>query len=262
MKILKDKVNVCIITGYGINSDYESEYAFKLAGAENVQRIHVNLLLKGNEKLQNYDIIMFPGGFSFGDNLGSGRVLANKFRFGLREQLTEFIDSGGLIFGVCNGFQILVKMGLLPALNNNYYVQTVSLIGNKSGKFEMRWVKLKIIESSKCIWTKNIGDVLELPVRHGEGQFVIKDELILKELWNRNLVVMTYEPNKYPNNPNGSINGIAGICNESGRIFGLMPHPECHVHLYQYPLWTRGSTPKVNGLKIFENAVNFVRENF
>ncbi|MHA1338726.1 MAG: phosphoribosylformylglycinamidine synthase subunit PurQ [Promethearchaeota archaeon] len=254
-------VNVCIITGFGINSDYESAYAFKMAGADNVRRVHVNLLLKGKDELQNYEIIMFPGGFSYGDDLGSGRVLANKFRYQLRAKLTEYIESGRLVFGVCNGFQILVKMGLLPALEKKYYQQTVSLVGNKSGQFEMRWVKLRLHLDSRCVWTKNIEGILELPVRHGEGQFVAKNNNILEKIWNKKLVAMTYEPNSYPNNPNGSVDGIAAICDESGRVFGMMPHPECHIHPYQHPLWTRNIKPKINGLKIFQNAVEFARKN-
>jgi phosphoribosylformylglycinamidine synthase I len=252
-------VNVCILTGYGINSDYESQYAFQAAGAENVKRVHINELIKGRDKLDNYQILMFPGGFSFGDDLGSGRVMANKFRYTLRNELTKFINDGKLVLGICNGFQILVKMGVLPAFDGAYYDQTVSLIGNKSGQFECRWITLKPIKS-KCIWTQNIPSNLDLPVRHGEGQFVVKDTAILKRIWDSQLVAFTYEPNKYPFCPNGATDGIAGICDESGRIFGMMPHPECHIHKYSHPKWERGFEPPVNGLIIFKNAVEYARK--
>lgn len=253
-------VDVCILTGFGINSDYESKFAFEKAGAENVKRVHVNQFIRNNDRLENYQILMFPGGFSFGDHLGSGRVLANKFRYSLRKELTSYIDDGKLIFGVCNGFQILVKMGILPALEGKYYEQTVSLVGNKSGQFESRWISLKP-QKSKCIWTKGYENNLDLPVRHGEGQFVVKSKELLKEIWDKGLVAFTYTPEEYPKNPNGSIDAIAGICNETGRIFGMMPHPECHLFNYHHPHWTRGYEPPVNGLKIFENAVNFARDN-
>ena len=253
-------VDVCILTGFGINSDYESKTAFELAGAENVKRVHMNELISGRDSLENYQVLMFPGGFSFGDDLGSGRVLANKFKYTLRDSLTEFINREKLIFGVCNGFQILVKMGILPAFDKTYFDQTVSLVGNKSGQFESRWVTLKP-KKSKCIWTKGYTFNLELPVRHGEGQFVVKDEAIRKRLWDEELVPFVYEPDEYPSNPNGALDSIAGICDESGHIFGMMPHPECHVNRYQHPHWTRGVKPATNGLNIFKNAVEFARKN-
>lgn len=253
-------VDVCILTGFGINSDYESQYAFQAAGAENVKRVHVNMLLKGKDNLEKYQIVMFPGGFAFGDDLGSGRVLANKFRFLLHDQLLKFIEQGNLILGICNGFQILVKIGILPALNGYDFKQTVSLVKNSSDHFEGRWVKLKP-QRTNCIWTKNYNFDLDVPVRHGEGKFVVKNESILKELWNNKLIPFTYEPNKYPNNPNGSIDAIAGICDRTGKIFGMMPHPECHIFKYHHPHWTRGFEPPVNGLKIFKNGVEYARRN-
>jgi phosphoribosylformylglycinamidine synthase I len=253
-------VDVCVLTGFGINSDYESQYAFELAGAENVKRIHVNEFIHKKDTLEKYQILMFPGGFSFGDDLGSGRVLANKFRYNLRTDLTKFITEGKLILGICNGFQIIVKIGILPAFDNKYYDQTVSLVGNKSGQFECRWISLKP-QKSRCIWTQDFSNNLDLPVRHGEGQFIVKDSAILQRLWDQQMVTFTYEPNKYPYNPNGSMDSIAGICDESGHIYGMMPHPECHLYDYHHPLWTRGFKPPVNGLKIYQNAVNFARKH-
>jgi len=251
-------VQVAIITGYGINTDYESEEAFRLAGAKPV-RVHINDLITKKDSLENYQILVVPGGFSYGDHLGSGRVLANKFRFGLREELTEFIETDKLIFGICNGFQILVKMGILPALDYQYYSQTVTLTGNHSGRFESRWITLKPLSNSPCIWTKNLNTTLDVPVRHGEGQFYVNDASILQKLWDRNLVVFTYEPNEYPNNPNGSMDGIAGICNETGLIFGMMPHPECHIIPQHHPQWYRKKNPDATGLIIFSNAVKYAK---
>ena len=252
-------VKVCILTGFGINADYEAKYAFELAGADIVTRVHVNDLINKKDDLENYNILMFPGGFAFADDLGAGRVLANKFRYNLREDLNKFINADKLIFGVCNGFQVLVKMGVLPALEGVKFQQEVSLTGNASGLFESRWVQLKPM-NSPCIWTKDYKHNLEVPVRHGEGQFVVKDKKTLEKLWEKELVPFIYDPDEYPNNPNGSINGIAAICNESGHIFGMMPHPECHLNKYQHTKWSRGKIPAENGLKIFKNAVEYIRK--
>ncbi|MHA1795649.1 MAG: phosphoribosylformylglycinamidine synthase I, partial [Promethearchaeota archaeon] len=226
-----------------------------------VKRIHVNDFINRRESLENYQILMFPGGFSFGDYLGAGTVLANKFRYTLRQDLSRFIDEGKLIFGVCNGFQVLVKMGILPGFHGDNFKQSVSLIENQSGMFEDRWVKLKTIKS-RCIWTEGYDLILEVPVRHGEGKFVTKDPKIISRLWEEEMIPFVYEPNEYPNNPNGSIDGIAGICNEAGNVFGMMPHPECHLIPYNHPNWTRGEAPKENGLKIFQNAVNYAKGHF
>lgn len=252
-------VKVCILTGYGINSDYESKYAFELAGADVVDRVHLKDLIEKRNDMENYHILMLPGGFAFGDHLGSGRVMGNKFRFNLRNELNAFIEHEKLIFGVCNGFQILVKMGVLPRIPN-YSDQIISLVGNNSGHYEDRWVQLKVHESP-CIWTKNYEEFWDIPVRHGEGKFIVENNQILQDLWEKKLVALTYSPNKYPNNPNGSTDGIAGICDPSGRIFGLMPHPECHIMRYHHPQWTRGYHPTETGLKIFQNGVKFARDN-
>ncbi|TFG19821.1 MAG: phosphoribosylformylglycinamidine synthase subunit PurQ [Promethearchaeota archaeon] len=253
-------VDVAVITGYGLNTDYESEEAFRLTGADPV-RIHINDLISGKNSLENYQIMMVPGGFSYGDHLGSGKVLANKFRFNLRDDLKRFIEADKLIIGVCNGFQILVKMGILPALEGEYFSQSVTITYNKSGQFESRWVSMKANQTSPCIWTKNLITPLDAPVRHGEGQFIPMNEAILQKLWDRNLVVFTYDPNTYPNNPNGSTDGIAGICNESGLIFGMMPHPECHLIPQHHPQWARNNNPDTTGLVIFKNAVEYAKKN-
>lgn len=251
-------VKVLVLTGYGINSDYESQYAFQKAGAEIVNRVHLKDLIKNRDSLENYQILMFPGGFAFGDHFGSGRIMANKFRYSLRKDLQQFIDDGKLILGICNGFQILAKMGILPALDKEYFTQSVTLAQNKSGQFESRWVNLKP-QKSQCIFTQGYEADLELPCRHGEGQFIPKDAELLDSLWDKGLVPFTYSPNEYPNCPNGATDGIAGICDETGQIFGMMPHPECHIFDYHHPRWTRGHKPKENGLRVFENAVAYAK---
>lgn len=248
-----------VLYGYGINCERESKYAIEKSGGH-ADIMHLNRVLESPRLLENYNMLMVPGGFSFGDDLGSGRVFGNKMRFALREPLQEFVKAQKLVLGVCNGFQILVKMGLLPKPD---FEQRVSLIGNNSGRFEDRWVILKANRESPCIFTKDI-DALLLPVRHGEGKFVARDEAVLGELKTGNQVVLQYidENGKlagYPYNPNGSIENIAGICDSSGRIFGLMPHPEAFNMAENCPYWLRGSVREPLGLRIFKNAVEYLK---
>ncbi len=220
---------VLVLTGFGINCDMETQHAFELAGAMAV-RVHINDLINGKERLSDYHILAFPGGFSFGDDIASGKVLANMIKYNIGEQLQEFISGGKLIIGICNGFQAMVKMGLLPAFNGDYGKQEVTLTFNDSGRFEDRWVHLKLNKRSKCVFTKGI-DNIYLPVRHGEGKFMAKTPQVLERLRKNDHIVFQYTDNQgktagYPYNPNGSIDNIAGICDETGRIFGMMPHPE------------------------------------
>ena len=183
----------------------------------------------------------------------------------LFEELLQFIKAGKLILGVCNGFQLMVKLGLLPALNGNYTEQSATLTFNDSGRFEDRWVYLKANAQSPCVFTRGI-DVVYLPVRHGEGKFIPESDAILEQIEKKNLCALQYCTDDgaptmdYPANPNGSINAIAGICNETGRLFGLMPHPEAYLHRTNHPRWTRENLPEEGqGLAIFRNAVNFIR---
>lgn len=253
-----------VLTGYGINCDYETEFAFRLAGAI-TKRVHVNDLITGKENLENWNILALPGGFSFGDDIASGKVLANKLKYNLSDMLQKFIEKEGLVIGVCNGFQIMVKLGLLPGFNNNYKNQLTTLVFNDSGRFEDRWVYLKVNPSTKCIWTRGI-EKLYLPVRHGEGKFIPLNDEVLKQLYANNQVAVQYTDAKgllagYPHNPNGSIDNIAGICDETGRIFGIMPHPEAHLHKTNNPKWTREKLPEDgDGLAVFKNAVKYVLE--
>jgi len=257
------KAKPLILVGYGINCDYETYHAFKEVGSS-PEYVHVNDIISKRKDMSDYNILVFPGGFSFGDDIASGKVLANKFKFKLKEQLDEFIKKGNLIIGICNGFQVMVKLGILPEPNKG---QLTTLAFNDSGKFEDRWVYVRVNSGSPCIFTKGIKKMY-LPVRHGEGKFVPKDEKVLEEIKQNNQVVVQYSDKQenlraYPYNPNGSIENIAGICDKTGRIFGLMPHPEAHFHYTHHPRWARFKKEHEHGhgYQVFKNAVEFTEEN-
>lgn len=246
-----------VLYGYGINCENESKYAIEKSGGH-ADIMHLNKVLDNPEILDNYNMLFIPGGFSFGDDLGSGKVFANKMKFRLREPLEKFVKEGKLIMGICNGFQVLVKMGLLPEPD---FSQKVTLIGNDSGKFEDRWVILKTNKDSPCVFTKGI-DFLLVPVRHGEGKFIPLDDSSLETMKARNQIVFQYVDKdgneaKYPDNPNGSVMGIAGVCDSTGRIFGMMPHPEAFNIVQNCPYWVRGKVSEPMGLRIFKNAVEY-----
>ena len=253
-----------ILTGYGINCDMELAHALKIAGAD-AERVHLTDLINGTRKLSDFHILALPGGFSFGDDIASGKVLANMIKYNLGEQIQEFIDAGKLIIGICNGFQAMVKMGLLPAFDGDYTTQDVTLTFNDSGRFEDRWVHLLGNKNSKCVFTKGIENIY-LPVRHGEGKFVAKNQQALTRLKKNNQIVFQYTDRDgnlagYPHNPNGSIDNIAAICDETGRVFGMMPHPEAFQHRTNHPAWTREELPEEGaGVAIFRNPVEYVRE--
>lgn len=271
-------IKALVLTGYGLNCDYETDYAIKMAGAES-HRVHINELIKGaeigqREVLKDYHILVFDGGFSWGDDHGAGVLFANRFKYNLGEQIEEFITEGKLIIGICNGFQALVNLGLLPGFDGNYRSRDVALTFNDCGNFRDDWVYLKTLKSP-CVFTKGI-ERIELPIRHGEGKFFARDKVI-QRLFNENLVVFQYatpecEPaqGKFPFNPNGSLKDIAGICDPTGRILGLMPHPEAYNHFTNHPNWTlkkeelkRQGLPlpeKGLGIEIFRNGVRNVEE--
>lgn len=270
------KPKVLILGGYGLNCDYETYHSFELAGGE-PEYVHINELIFGQKKLDDYHILAVIGGFSYGDDIGAGKILANKLRYNLWDSLKKFIADGKLIIGICNGFQAIVKSNLLPAFDSNYDRQLVTLTFNDSGKFEDRWITMKANPNSNCVWTKGI-DLIQLPVRHGGGKFVAKDEII-DRLKKNNQVVFRYATKegriangKYPENPNGAFRDIAGICDPSGRIFGLMPHPEAFNHITNHPNWTSwgseagevdgGTGPSEGaGIQIFRNAIKFCQDN-
>jgi phosphoribosylformylglycinamidine synthase len=248
-----------VLYGYGINCENESKYAIEKSGGQ-AEIVHLNKLLESPKMLENYNMLMIPGGFSFGDDLGSGKVFGNKMKFRLREPLEQFFKDGKLILGVCNGFQILVKMGLLPIPD---FQQRVSLTTNDSGHYEDRWVFLKVNQRSPCIFTKGM-EYLFVPVRHGEGKFIPKDAATLNELKEKNQIVTQYADEKgnlagFPYNPNGSVENVAGICDASGRIYGMMPHPEAFNIPENCPYWIKGNVKEPLGLRIFKNAAEYFR---
>lgn len=266
---MRVRPEILIVTGYGLNCEAESEHAWELAGAA-PRRIHVNDLLKDPKPMREAAGLMIGGGFSFGDHLGSGLVFANRLRTRLREELQEFLDRGRIVLGVCNGFQILTKLGLLPGSNGDYFTPTVSLQQNECGRFQNFWVKLRFESKSPCIFTQGLTE-LEVPIRHGEGRVFPMNEAVLEEIERKNLVPCRYvdpttnEPTQaFPHNPNGSVNAIAGLCDETGRVFGLMPHPEAHLFPENHPHWDmqkiRGALPEQGaGLAIFRNATRFLQ---
>jgi phosphoribosylformylglycinamidine synthase len=254
----------------------EMAHACRLAGSEVVDIVHISELIYGEKKLDHYHFLNLPGGFLDGDDLGSAKAGANRILHArvmgdgerLYDQLLRFIEAGKLILGVCNGFQLLVKLGILPAFDGNYGKQSTTLTFNDSGRFEDRWVYLRVNDTSRCVFTKGL-TCLYLPVRHGEGKFVTKDKSVLDQLHRKGQVAVQYSDSTcmpaimdYPANPNGAVDAIAGICDESGRIFGLMPHPEAYLHRTNHPRWTRENLPEEGmGLAVFRNAVNFIRKN-
>ena len=257
-------VKVIVIRTAGTNCNEETAFAFSRMGAT-VDQVHINALIAGEKKLSDYHILALPGGFSYGDDIASGRILANELRLKLGTNIKQFIRDGKLIIGICNGFQILVKAGILPGLGWQIG-QEATLFYNDSAKFEARWVHLKV--DSRCVWTKGMSSQIYLPVAHGEGKFIPKDKKVLDALLANGQIVFRYcspEGSKpaYPDNPNGALDDIAGICDTTGRVIGLMPHPERHFLFEQHPFWTR-LTKKSDfgaGAKIFENGINYVKEN-
>lgn len=255
---------VCVLFAAGINCDQETAFAFEKAGAK-AEKVHINLLKKKPALLREYQILVIPGGFSYGDYIASGRVLANELRHNLAFEIERFLSLGNLILGICNGFQVLVKCGLLPAFQRPFEPQSVTLDTNDSARYEDRWVYLKR-EPSPCIFTENLPEMLYLPVAHSEGKFIPDSPATLERLKDNHQVVFRYvtakgEPAKYPENPNGSIAGIAGICDPSGRVFGLMPHPERYTMIEHHPRWHRERLTRPDGIAIFENAVKYARKN-
>ena len=258
------KVKVLVLRTAGTNCNYETDYAFQLAGAD-VEQVHINRLIKGEKELSSYQILALPGGFAYGDDIAAGKILANELKYKLRDSIEKFITDGKLMFGICNGFQVMVKAGLLPGFNGISDIQEATLYNNDSGKFECRWVYLKAVENNKCVFTKNIKQLVYLPVAHGEGKFTTIDESLLDKLESEGQVVFKYVDADgnlagYPWNPNGSDRNIAGICDATGRIFGMMPHPERHISKYNHPRWTRENLDEEgDGLAIFRNAVEYTK---
>ncbi len=265
-------VNTLVITGYGTNCEVECAHAARLAGSDKTDIIHFSGLTAGRFRLKDYRFLIFPGGFLDGDDLGAAQAASIRWKHSkdgaglpLVEQLLEFIDKGGIILGICNGFQLLVKLGLLPALDKMYLTRQASLMHNASARYEDRWCTLAVNPASPCVFTKGLSS-LYLPVRHGEGRLVTENEAIMSRILAENLAPVQYaDPatgkvtQEYPHNPNGSPHGIAGLCDPTGRIFGLMPHPEAYNHETNHPGWTRGEkdTP---GTALLANGIRSLRD--
>lgn len=265
-------VKAIIMSGYGINCEEESKYAFELAGAT-ATIVHINDLILGKDKLSNYDIMMFPGGFSYGDDTGSGNAFANRIRNNLWEDVLQFVSDGKLILGICNGFQIMTHLGLFTLTEEETPSKRIhSMEANDHNRYECRWVTVRG-ESSKCVFTENV-DITHLPIAHGEGRFYCSDE-VLEKLEDNDQVVFRYcskfgkrPQGKFPINPNGAKGDVAGICDATGRIMGMMPHPERGLfsvsepeyHLKKEKALRDGKTyPELieSNLKIFKNAVKY-----
>lgn len=268
-------VKALVVTGNGTNCEREMAHACRLAGAE-ATIAHTAELFSGRVRLGDYHFLNLPGGFLDGDDLGSAKAGAVRFKYGavtdgekhrFLADLLRFVGDGKLILGVCNGFQLMVKLGILPGLDGRYAEQSASLSHNDSGRFEDRWVHLRVNPESPCVFTRGL-EKLYLPVRHGEGKFVPGDHDVLRRVEAEGLVAARYadpagEPTMdYPWNPNGSVGAIAALCDPSGRLFGLMPHPEAFTHRTNHPRWTREELPEEGqGLALFRNAVEFARQN-
>jgi phosphoribosylformylglycinamidine synthase len=257
------KPRIAILTGYGINSDVELAHSFNLAGGH-AERVHLHDAIDGRTKLEDFAIVAVPGGFSFGDHIASGRVFANRLRHKLGDTLLRLREKKVPILGICNGFQVLVKLGLLPGTEPASFTQTCTLTYNDSGRFENRWCYLKTDSNVNSVWLKGVSQIY-LPVRHGEGKFIPGSPELLKELEANGQTCLRYcnadggEPAGFPANPNGSTGHIAGLCSKDGLVFGLMPHPEAHVLPTQHPQWQRaGLKAEGDGLLIFRTAVEFV----
>ncbi len=266
-------VNTLVITGYGTNSHMETAHTARLAGADRADVVHFADIVNAKVKLKDYHFLVFPGGFLDGDDLGAAHAASMRWRHledkngtPLLTHLKDFLDDGKLVLGICNGFQLLVKLGLLPSFDGERFVRHVTLGHNDSARYEDRWIEMKVNTKSPCVFTKGLEFVCS-PVRHGEGKIIPVDAACLQRLQDENLIALQYIDSTtrevtqdYPANPNGSPLGIAGLTDVTGRVLGLMPHPEAFHHVSNHPGWTRGeiATP---GTVLFVNAIKHLREN-
>ena len=271
------KTRAIVITGNGTNCEMEAAHACRLGGFDEAVIAHIAEILSGEIRLDDFHFLNLTGGFLDGDDLGSAKAQANRLKHAtvsgsgekLVEQFSRFIQDGKLILGVCNGFQLMVKMGMLPGFDGDYLAQSVTLTHNDCGRFQDRWTYLKADPASPSVFTKGIEKGIYLPMRHGEGKFLCDTEATLARIEREHLAVFKYSGPEYdaptmefPANPNGSVNAIAGICDPTGRLMGLMPHPEAYVHYTQHPRWTREQLPEEgDGLILYKNAAEYVRKN-
>lgn len=264
---LRAAVRVLIPTGLGLNCEAETEHAFRLAGAA-PERVHLLDLLAFDRprRLADYEIIAFPGGFAFGDHLGAGFVFANKIRYRLYDELVAFLEGGGFAIGICNGFQTLVRLGALPGLEGDYRRPRATLAPNSRLGYRNAWVRVAFDPESPCVWTRGLKP-MELPSRHGEGRFIAESPEALQRLGAAGQIAVRYvgpddrPTQEWPLNPNGSPAAVAGICDPSGRVLGLMPHPDAFLGGFQHPQWPRRTDRTAGlgtgaGLLIFQNGVD------
>ncbi len=255
--------NVLILRAPGPHCDADTAFAFEQAGGK-VELLHINRLLESPTEFDRFQILCIPGGFSYGDDVAAGRILANQIQHHLAGRMAEFKDAEKLILGICNGFQVLIKAGVL--LDNGKQGAPATLTWNDSGKFEDRWTKLDV-RGSKSVFLEGI-DSMYLPIAHAEGKFVTRDDTVLSKLEDDDQLVLRYVAQNghaggngrvpYPDNPNGSVANVAGACDTTGRVLGLMPHPERHIDPTHHPRWTRGEAGKIgDGLQVFVNAVEY-----
>ncbi len=256
------KPKALILRTAGTNCDIESAFASEKAGFK-AERVHINRVASGELKLNDYSFMFIPGGFSYGDDVAAGKIMALELYKRLGDSLAQFEEKGKLILGVCNGFQVLIKMGFIPFRLENSTHMRATLTNNDSGKFEDRWVHLSVEPETVCIFSRKLRPKIELPVANGEGKFILKDKNDLGEIEANGQVVLRYvskdcgEP-VYPEDPNGSMGHIAGVCNKRGTIFGLMPHPERFLHRTNHPRWTRENIPEEgDGVGFFRNAFEY-----
>ncbi|MBP6021233.1 MAG: phosphoribosylformylglycinamidine synthase subunit PurQ [Candidatus Methanomethylophilaceae archaeon] len=264
-------VKVCVLRMEGTNCEDEMADAFRMVGAK-AELVHLNQLSGSvpadmKRKLEDYDALAFPGGFSAGDYIRAGAIFAARVRSAVGKDLVKFVDAGKPVLGVCNGFQILVELGLLPAFDSTMSdVPTAALYTNESARFECRWTKLRNDNRGKCIFTSHVPakKILTVPVAHGEGRLMSMDPRFVDRLEENDQVVFRYvnpDGSKavYPWNPNGSPSDIAGICNPAGNVMGMMPHPERVMSRFTHPDWTRGyDSEKGDGLPVFESVMSYL----
>ena len=249
-----------VLRAAGTNCDRESVFALEQAGFA-AERVHVFRFMENPAALADYQFLVIPGGFSYGDDVAAGKILANQMIHRLAEPLNEFVAAGKLVIGICNGFQVLMKSGLLPwaKIDPSAAQRDATLAWNDSGRFEDFWIHLRA-DSDKCVFLPK-GEIVALPIAHGEGKFVCREEAVLDRLREGDQVALRYCDEQghaggaYPVNPNGSADDVAGLCDPSGRVLGLMPHPERFVDITHHPQWTRRELRRADGRMFFERAM-------
>ncbi len=269
LEAARAQVRVLVPTGLGLNCEEETAQGFRMCGAH-VDLVHIADVLDDarGRRIAGYHILALVGGFAFGDHLGAGVVYANRLRYRALDALLHFVEGGGLVLGICNGFQTMVKLGLVPAVGGRYATQQATLAANDRLGYRDAWITVRAEPASPCVWTRGI-DTMDLPSRHGEGKFMAASPELLQRIESDHLVALRYvdgrgEPTQsWPENPNGSDHAIAGVCDPTGRLLGLMPHPDAFLYGFSHPSWPRRKLrgrlpPEGEGVRIFRNGVDHV----